>query len=271
MHPDLFQIGPLTLHSFGLMVALGFLCAYFALGFMVRRGLFPKLREEDISRLIVMAMIGGALGARIAYVCEHWTAEYAGQPFLEMFRFDKGGLMFYGGLIGAVLVTGVMMRIGRMPVMQSLDACATVVPLGHAFGRVGCFLNGCCFGRVCDSPISVTYPARSPAWWEQVGAGLIGRGAPESLPVLPSQLIEAAANLLLFAALAGVARRKPSEGLLSGVYLVSYAVIRFFTETLRGDPRMSVMALSISQFLSLAALVAGIVLMARSRMKTGDA
>lgn len=271
MHPDLFMIGPLTLHSFGLMVALGFLCAYFALGLMVRRGFFPKLREDDLSKLVVLAMVGGAAGARIAYVCEHWTAEFAGRPFLEMLRFDKGGLMFYGGLIGAIVVTGIMMRIGRMPVMQSIDACATVLPLGHAFGRVGCFLNGCCFGRVCESPISVTFPAHSPAWWQHVGDGLIGRGAPESLPVLPSQLIEAAANLVLFALLVRLARRKPSEGLLSGVYLVSYAVIRFCTETLRGDPRMSVMAMSISQFLSVAALLAGVALMARSRVKTGEA
>jgi phosphatidylglycerol:prolipoprotein diacylglycerol transferase len=264
------MIGPLTLHSFGLMVALGFLCSYFVIVAMVRRGLFPGLREDDVSRLVVLAMVGGAAGARIAYVCEHWSAEFAGQPFLEMLRFDKGGLMFYGGLIGAVVVAGLFLRVGKVPVMRSLDACATALPLGHAFGRVGCFLNGCCFGRACDSPISVTFPAHSPAWWEHVGAGLIGRGAPESLPVLPSQLIEAAANLVLFALLVRAARRVPREGYLSGVYLVSYAVIRFCTEMLRGDPRMSVMAMSISQFLSVAALVAGAVLIALSRGKAAE-
>lgn len=267
MHPDLFAIGPVTLHTFGLMVALGFLCSYFALVAMVRRGLFPKLGEDAISRLVVLAMVGGAIGARIAYVCEHWSLEFAGQPFVETLRFDKGGLMFYGGLVGASVVTGIAMRVWRMPVMQSLDACATVVPLGHALGRIGCFLNGCCFGRVCDSPISVAYPAHSPAWWEQVGAGLIGRGAPESLPVLPSQLIEAAANFMLFAALSCAARRKPAEGLLSGTYLVSYAVIRFCTETLRGDPRMAVASLTISQFLSVVAFVAGAAIIMRSRAK----
>ena len=121
------------------------------------------------------------------------------------------------------------------------------------------------FGRICDSAISVRYPAHSPAWWEQVGAGLIGRGAPETLPILPSQLIEAAANLVLFAALFVWARKKPREGAVAGAYLIAYAVIRFCTETLRSDPRMMVGPLTISQFLGLGVFAAGAALLLRSR------
>ena len=269
MYPTLFTIGPFTVHSFGLCVALGFLAALHAMTRLARRGFVPGLPEEGASLLVICAMAGGAAGARFAYVCEHWSVEFAGRPFVEVFRFDKGGLMFYGGLFGAIVVIALFSRAKKVSLIRVLDLCAAVLPLGHAFGRVGCFLNGCCFGRVCESALSVTYPAHSPAWWEQVGEGLIGRGAPESLPVLPSQLIEAVANLVLFAALFALARRKPSKGFLSGVYLICYAAIRFITETLRSDPRMMVGPLTISQFLSLCLLVAGAAIILLGR-KTGD-
>ena len=273
MYPTLFTIGPFTVHSFGLCVALGFLAALFAMTRLARRGLVPGLPEEGVSPLVICAMVGGAAGARFAYVCEHWSAEFAGRPFFEVFRFDKGGLMFYGGLFGAIAVIVFFSRAKKVSLLRVLDLCAAVLPLGHAFGRVGCFLNGCCYGRICEnalgSALSVTYPAHSPAWWEQVGAGLIGRGATESLPVLPSQLIEAAANLALFAALFTLARRKPCAGILSGIYLIGYAAIRFTTETLRSDPRMMVGPLTISQFLSLCLLAAGTAIILLGR-KTGN-
>ena len=265
MYPTLFTLGPLTVHSFGLLVALGFLSALYVMGILARRGFVPGLPEEGVSQLVVCAMLGGAGGARFAYVCEHWSAEFAGRPFLEVFRFDKGGLMFYGGLFGAILVIALFARLKKVRLVRILDLCAVALPLGHAFGRVGCFLNGCCFGRICDSAISVRYPAHSPAWWEQVGAGLIGRGAPETLPILPSQLIEAAANLVLFAALFVWARKKPREGAVAGAYLIAYAVIRFCTETLRSDPRMMVGPLTISQFLGLGVFAAGLALLLFSR------
>ena len=264
MYPTLFTIGPLTVHSFGLMVALGFLAALFVMTRLARIGFVDNLPEEGVSQLVLCAMLGGAFGARLAYVCEHWSAEYAGRPFFEVFRFDKGGLMFYGGLIGAIVVIAFFSKAKKISLIRILDLCAVGLPLGHAFGRVGCFLNGCCFGRVCDSAISVTYPANSPAWWEQVGAGLIGRGAAETLPIIPSQLIEAAANFVLFAALFAWARKKPAEGRVAGAYLIAYAFIRFFTETLRSDPRMMVGPLTISQFLSLGAVAFGAWLLLRS-------
>ncbi len=263
MYPTLFTIGPLTVHSFGLCVALGFLAALHAMTRLARRGFVPGLPEEGVSQLVLCAMAGGAAGARFAYVCEHWSAEYAGRPFFEVFRFDKGGLMFYGGLFGAIAAIVLFSRAKKVGLVRLLDLCAAALPLGHAFGRVGCFLNGCCFGRVCDSAISVTYPAHTAVWWEQVGAGLIGRAAPESLPVLPSQLIEAAANLVLFAALYAWARKKPADGLVSGAYLVAYAAIRLFTETLRSDPRMMVGPFTISQFISLGLAACGAWLLLR--------
>ena len=265
MYPTLFEIGPFTLHSFGLMAALGFLAALFAMTALARRGLAGGLTPDGVSQLLVMVMLGGAFGARFAYVAEHWTSEFAGRGFVEVFRFDKGGLMFYGGLVGAILLIALFSRIRRLPLVGLLDLCATALPLGHAFGRVGCFLNGCCYGRPTSCFLGVTYPAGSSVWADHVHQGLVTRGAAGSLPVFPSQLIEAAANLLLFAALFHLMRRRPARGFVSGVYLVSYAVIRFFTETLRGDPRMPVGPLSISQAISVAALLSGVAFLVCSR------
>lgn len=258
MYPTLFQIGPISVHSFGLMVAIAFIGGLYFMSRIVRNGFVPGLREDDVSQLLIFVMLGGALGARIAYVCEHWTVEFAGQPFVEVFRFDKGGLMFYGGLIGAILTIMLFSVIRKVKLVGILDLCAIVLPMGHAFGRIGCFLNGCCYGRAVKTPISVTYPSHSAVWYEQVRRGEIASNAIESLPVLPSQLIEAVANFALFAVLFVFARKKPRSGFISGIYLISYGVIRFFTEMLRSDPRMAVGALSIGQTFSICAIVAGV-------------
>ena len=259
MYPDLFTIGGFTLHSFGLMAALGFIAAWLALLYLAWRDRAGGVSPDGISQVLVMIIIGSAIGARFAYVAEHWTSDYSKGPFMEVFRFDKGGLMFYGGLIGAILMIIVFSwRYHHHPV-DLLDICASVLPIGHAFGRTGCFLNGCCHGHVTDSAFSVCYPRGSIAWYEQIREGLITPAAEKSLPVLPSQPVEAIANLFLFIILFRIARKGTApRGLVSGIYLISYAIIRFHTEMMRGDERMAVGPFSISQFISLLAFAAGV-------------
>lgn len=240
MFPILFEIGPLTLRSFGLMAAIGFLLAYVVLKRISSR--VASLPSSDVSQFLVMIMLGGAFGARFAYVAEHWSSEFSGIPLMNIFRFDRGGLMFYGGLGGAILAIVFYSVRKHLHLIALLDLSAVALPLGHAMGRIGCFLNGCCYGRTSHCPIAVSYPAGSPPWHEQVATGLIPRAASSSLPLLPAQLIESFLNLLLFAVLFFLAKRIPTSnrrpGLLAGIYLVSYAVIRAFTETLRSDPQI---------------------------------
>lgn len=264
MHPVICQFGPFTLRSFGLMAALGFLAAYLVVRRFSER--IAGIPRDDSSQLLVFAMVGGALGARLAYVAEHWSAEFAGQSLLEILRFDRGGLMFYGGLGGAIVAIAVLSRLRNCRIVDLLDLSAVALPLGHAFGRIGCFLNGCCYGRPAESLLSVQYPAGSEPWHAQVAAGLIPRTALNSLPVIPSQIVEAVLDVALFALLARMASRGPRRMSLSGLYLVSYAIIRFGTETLRSDPRMSVGPLSISQFICIFTFAAGCVLLAASRL-----
>ena len=138
------------------------------------------------------------------------------------------------------------------------DLLCVVIPLGHAFGRIGCFFYGCCYGKLSESVVAVSFPRGSPAWYEQLNAGLIASTAQRSLPVLPTQLFEAAANLALFAVLFLFFRRF-RRGTMA-LYLIGYALIRFGMEVLRGDPRAAVGPFSISQTISLALLAAGALL-----------
>ena len=263
MHPDLFSLGFLDVKTYGACMALGFLAAWQVIAWLCRR---TGRNPEPLSNLLLLMMVVGVVGARLAYVIEHWTAEFAAAP-LRVLRVDQGGLMFYGGFILAALVFVAWCRAHRERILPLTDLFAVVVPLGHAFGRIGCFFYGCCYGRLAPaSACAVAFPRGSPAWHEQLREGLISNSAAHALPVLPTQLFEAAAVALLFAALCALYCRfwKRAPGLLSGAYLVGYACIRFGIEILRGDPRAAVGPFSISQTISLALFLIGTTLVVRA-------
>jgi len=264
MHSELFQIGPLTVRAYGLCMALGFLFGWQAAVWLCKR---TGQNADKLTSLLTWLMISAVFGARAAYVLEHWKAEFAGAP-LAIIRIDQGGLMFYGGLIAAALVLFLYARVCRQHLFTITDLVLAVVPLGHAFGRFGCFMHGCCYGKITRSCIGVAFPKESPAWWEQVSASppLIPQTAAQSLPVIPTQLIESAANLLLFAALYTLyPKRHQQRGFITGCYLVCYAALRFGIEYLRGDPRLALGPFSISQAISLGIFGFGLFCLWRSR------
>lgn len=264
MHPDLLSLGPLTIHTYGAMMALGFLLAWFFANRLCKK---TGQNPDYLSALLSWLMLSGVLGARIAYVWEHWESEFASHP-AAIIRIDQGGLMFYGGLIAAALALVLYTAATRKKLLTVTDLVLTVVPLGHAFGRVGCFFFGCCYGRQVSSPLSVCFPQMSPAWYEQLNAKLIPQTAVESLPVLPTQLFEAAALAVLFIVLYfRYQKNRVMAGRQSALYLISYACIRFVIEYLRGDPRMEVGPLSISQTISCGVLLLGLALLVTSRGK----
>ena len=227
-----------------------------ATGFLLCWMLVEKLSgRKDLSNLLLSLMVSGVVGSRIAYVIEHWQAEFASNP-AAVIRIDQGGLMFYGGFILAFLVFFGWCFLKKEKPLELVDLLAAVVPLGHAFGRIGCFFYGCCYGRDSDCWCAVTFPAGSPSWYEH------GR---RMVSVLPTQLFEAAALLALFGLLMWIWHRQvaPSTkhqapGTILGLYLVGYAVIRFGIEYLRGDPRAAVGPFSISQAISIGMLIIGV-------------
>lgn len=256
MHPDLVNIGFLHLKTYGACMALGFiLCSW----------LVERLSgRKDISGMLMLLAIVGIFGARAAYVIENWQTQFAPDPS-QIIRVDRGGLVFYGGLIAAIIAYFGWCIVKREKFTALSDLMCTVVPLGHAFGRIGCFFFGCCYGRRCDNAFAVHFPFRSPAWHEQVNCGLLPPTAHESLGVLPTQLFEAAALLVLFTILVFSYRRwKGRNGLVTGLYMVGYALVRFPLEYLRGDPRAEVGPLSIAQTISLALFLLGCMFIWRS-------
>ena len=255
MHSELFTIGPITLRVYGLCMALGFLTAWRVLVYLCKR---TGQDFEHVAMLLSWVMICALVGARTVYVVEHWATEFAQNP-MSIIRIDQGGLVFYGGLIGAMIPYFAYAFFLRKNFFELADISATVLPLGHAFGRFGCFMHGCCYGRQSDSWLGVSFPIGSPAWMEQASAGLINRTAMQSLPVIPTQLIESVATLALFAVLFTLyPKHWKRRGFMGGLYLIGYAILRFPIEYLRGDPRATVGPFSISQTISILIFVAGI-------------
>ena len=165
---------------YGCMMALGFIAGWYVVSWLCRR---EGRRPELFTNLLMLMMVSGVVGARIAYVIEHWRAEFANN-LAEIIRVDHGGLMFYGGLILAFVCFVGYCIVKRERFLPMADLMAVVVPLGHAFGRIGCFFNGCCYGKQTDSAFGVSFPAMSPAWCEQVREHLIPSTADKALPVL---------------------------------------------------------------------------------------
>lgn len=248
MFPDLIDLGILHIRTYGACMATGFIVCWWLVERLSGR--------KDLSNLMMCLMLAGVVGSRAAYVIEHWNAEFAANP-LRVIRVDQGGLMFYGGLILALVVFFAWCIVKRERTLALADLLAVVVPLGHAFGRIGCFFYGCCYGKDSHAWCAVTFPAGSPSWFEH-GRRLV--------PVLPTQLFEAGALLVLFVGLLYLRQRleaapqaKPRlSGYVMGAYLAGYAVIRFFIEYMRGDPRAAVGPLSISQTISVVMMTIGV-------------
>ena len=257
MHPDFFRIGPLTIHAYGVMMALGFLAGLTNWYYLGRR------EGRDIkfcSDLLFVMMMAGVLGGRVAYVIADFDY-FRDQP-LKVFRIDEGGLIYYGGFLGALVAVWVLARMHRESFLKLGDFVITSLPLAHAFGRIGCFLNGCCFGREWSGALAVCFPAGSLAWHQQVASGQLAPQSAAALPVHPPQLYESAFNLALYVVILCAYRRRRHDGAVAGLYLLLYPAGRFALEFLRGDDRLRWMHLSVAQWISLALFVFGAGLLA---------
>ena len=264
MHPDL--IAGLPIKTYGFCMALGFLAAWQVLSWLCRR---TGRQPEPLSNLLMLMLFSGIIGARLEYVREFWGREFASDP-LSVFKVWQGGLVFYGGLILAIVVFFVWCRVRRERMAPVADLFVTVIPLAHAFGRVGCFFFGCCYGRESACACAVAFPRHSPAWNAQLEAGRILQSAQASLPVLPTQLFEAAAVLCLFAVLMFVFLRNWNRrpGFTTGCYLAGYACIRFSIEFLRDDMRQRFGDVSIGQVVSIGLFGLGITFMFVSLLRS---
>jgi len=201
------------------MVALAFLAGLWTAG---RRASHAGIAAEKIIDLGPWLIVGALIGARTLYVITFWRESFADQPVTEMLAVWKGGLVFYGGLIGASLACILYVRLKKLPLWRVADILAPSIALGYVFGRIGCLLNGCCYGRACDFPWAIRFPEGNPL-------------SPPTYPVHPTEIYDSLLNLALYAFLAWLFRRRKFDGQVFAVYLVGYAVLRSFVEMFRGD------------------------------------
>lgn len=220
MHSIAFQLGALKIHWYGILLALGFLAGLWTAGLRApRAGIAP----EKISDAGVWLIVGAVLGARVLYVVTYWRDSFAGEPIWEIFMLQKGGLVYYGGLIGAALACILFCRRQKLALWKVADIFAPSIALGYVFGRLGCLMNGCCFGRACELPWAIKFPAN------------VNGGPPAGVPLHPTQIYDSLLNLGLYLGLTWLYRRKKFDGQVFAVYLLCYAVTRSIVETFRGD------------------------------------
>jgi len=253
MNPVLLQLGPITIRWYGVFAALGFLAGFRLVQYRARRTGFDRGRAADLS---LSAMVGGLAGARILYVLQHWS-EFRGD-LIEVIRIDHGGLVFYGGFLGAVFFTVGICAWKAWSFRRVADLFAPALALGHAFGRIGCLLNGCCFGRPWPGPLALRYPPDSSVLFVQVQKGWLPGGAQACLPVFPIQFVAALFNVGLCVVLLRAEKHLRAPGQLFGLYLMLYATGRFVMEFGRGDYLAGPGPFTPAQVLCLALLPAGV-------------
>ena len=216
-----------------------------------------RKRGADGDKLLSIALIAiilGIIGAKALYM----VVTYSWSEFVDAVKANgfmwilQGGLVFYGGLIGGVIGAFLGAKFVKVKLSSYSDAIVPTMPLAHAIGRMGCFCAGCCYGKVTESWIGMSFPA----------AGLA-----EGVRVIPTQLIEAGANILVFLFLLWFTRKRRKGFTSLYVYLIIYGVERFLIEYLRGDEIRGIFgAFSTSQWISIALVAAAIVALALTRV-----
>ena len=252
MRPVLFHVGGMSFHSYTVMLSLAFLVGTI----LTVRANFRRERPFPITTMAgVWAFAGGLLGAKVWF----W-AQYGEWADLKWGWFlVEGGLVFFGGLVGGVAAVLLYLRCVGAPVIPVSDLALPYVALAHGVARVGCFLNGCCHGSPTGAPWGVPYPKSSwGAYHRQLVDGLITREAGASLPIHPVQLYETLGLVVVFLVLRLVYRRSPRAGTVTLGYLAGYGGLRFCTEFFRGESVRHAPGFTVSQYVALGMLVAGV-------------
>jgi phosphatidylglycerol:prolipoprotein diacylglycerol transferase len=219
MYPILFHLGRFTIYAYGFFIALGFIVGLVLATLKARKEGIPFATVVD---LFFYTVLSAFLGARILFVLINFDV-YRKHP-INIFKIWEGGLVFYGGLILAVIVALGYTRWYRLSIWKLADLISPLIALGLSFGRIGCFLAGCCYGKETSLPWGVTFTDPNSL-------------ARLNVPLHPTQLYDAVNGLALFFFLNWMEKRKTFDGQIFWLFLLLYSITRFFIEILRGDPR----------------------------------
>jgi phosphatidylglycerol:prolipoprotein diacylglycerol transferase len=261
MYPELFHIGNFPINTYGVFLALAFLCAILI---SVKLATRDGLAREKIYDLCLWMLLASLIGSKLLMLFTE--PEYREHPMqLLSLDFLRSGGVFYGGLIGAVAVGFFLMKRYNLPWWKTADACAPGIALGNFFGRQGCFAAGCCWGKPTNLPWGVKF-------------GELGHeitGVPTDVFLHPTQLYESFSMLIVFFLLLWLHRRRRFSGQVILAYALLYSVIRFAIEFVRADPRgdvfglTSLTGLSTSQIISLPVAVVSLVLLVHRWRRAG--
>ena len=262
MYPVLFRIGDFPVNTYGVFLALAFLCAILVTVKLAERDGLPRQKIYDLSLWMLLASL---IGSKILMM---FTEPEYRQNLWQLLSLDflRSGGVFYGGLLGAVIVGYLLMRHYKLPWWRTADACAPGIALGNFFGRQGCFSAGCCWGEPTTLPWGVKFT--------ELGHQITG--VPIDTHLHPTQLYESFAMLIVFFFLLWLFRHRKFTGQVILFYALLYSVVRFSIEFVRDDPRgdilglTSLTGLSTSQMLSIVVgITALILLIIRSRRANG--
>src|SRR6266850_3517792 len=238
MYPELFSLGPVTVYTYGVLLAASYLLG---LKLAIARARKWKLNADRVLDLGIYIIIAALVGAKLLLVVIDF-AQFRQSP-ADLLSVARSGGVFYGGLIAAVGVAFWYIHRHGMPFWTTCDAFAPGIALGHVTGRLGCLAAGCCYGRPTSLPWGITFT--NPLAAANVGT-------PLGVPLHPTQLYEAGAELLILIVLLATERRgRPFAGRTFWLYMFLYAISRYVIEMYRGDPRGVVFGISTSQFISL--------------------
>jgi phosphatidylglycerol:prolipoprotein diacylglycerol transferase len=264
--------------GFGAMIVLAFISATWLGSWRAKR---EKLDPEVILDMAFWVVFSGMIGARLFYSYEYWGKEI--KSLWDILQYWKGGIVFYGGILGGSIAFLVYRHYRPFPLRPYMDVIAPSIAIGIFFGRIGCFLNGCCYGDPCQLPWAVSFPRYSPPWAHQVALGLISHDAlwsPDllgaiagsslalgvsphdalwSLPIHPTQIYAAIDGLVLLLLLSAYYPLRKRDGEVMALLMVTYPVTRFLVEFLRNDEVAFFAGMTISQTISLVLFAAGLV------------
>ncbi len=274
MHPILAHFGDnFFIGTYGLMIAIGMIAALSVVSWLGKR---KRIDPDVFVNLTILAVVSGFIGARILFIIVGFD-DFIDDPMAMIF--SRTGFVFLGGFIAAVSSLSWYVLSRKLDYWLLADIAAPGVALAHGFGRIGCHLAGCCFGGVCESHLGTTFPKvtlpdgeywQINPWFDHYYKGLIPEESVHSLPVWPVQLMESGALFLLTGVLVALLMYRQRKGMVFGVYLASYAVIRFSLEFLRGDADRGLWfdgLMSTSQIISIGMLAAGIAIIATSKKR----
>lgn len=240
MRPVLFEVWGLPIHTYGILVASAFAIG---LWLFARAGTGVGIAPEQVADYGFWALLAALAGSRVLFLVVNWEpywdacfeAPRGQRDCWRILKFWEGGLVFYGGLVGALVASVWFARRQKLRYLVFADAAAPSIALGHVLGRLGCFFAGCCYGKPGGGPFATTFPRGSLAFADWVRQSGMPSDLRETPAVHPTQLYEAFALLGIFALLLAVRRRKRFHGQVVLVYLLAYPVARSVLEVFRAD------------------------------------